>query len=175
MRNFEFTLKYTLPDPSADPAIYLEKLEENCSDALVGIGQPGRLALQFTREANNAVDAVLSALSDVKKSVPGANLIEAGPDLVGLTDLAQLLDCSRQNMRKLMLNNAGFPAPIHDGKSALWHLQPVLQWLQSKQQRRVEPLLLEVAWASMQVNLAQQSAMLDKTISERLNRLAENV
>lgn len=175
MHEFEFTLKYTLPDPVEDPAIYLEKLGENCNDALVGIGQSGRLALQFNREADSALDAVLSALSDVKEAVPGARMIEAGPDLVGLTDLARLLNCSRQNMRKLMLGNGEFPAPVHDGKTALWHLQPVLQWLQSKQQKAVEPLLLEVSWVSMQVNLARQSAMLDKTVSERLNLLEGSV
>ena len=56
------------------------------------------------------------------KSVPGAALIEAKPDLVGLTDLATLLKCSRQNVRKYMFNHAGFPKPVHTGSMMLWHL-----------------------------------------------------
>ncbi len=53
---------------------------------------------------------MVSALRDVKKAVPGAELIEVTPDFVGLTDVAELIGVSRQNMRKLMLAHAAtFP------------------------------------------------------------------
>jgi hypothetical protein len=68
----------------------------------------------FTREAESAKRAIVSALEDVKKAIPAAKLIEAGPDLVGLADVADMLGMSRQNMRKLMLvHAANFPAPVH--------------------------------------------------------------
>lgn len=51
----------------------------------MGVGQPGRLALEFTREAKSAQAAVGSALADVKRVIPTARLIEAAPDFVGLT------------------------------------------------------------------------------------------
>jgi hypothetical protein len=38
----------------------------------------------------------------VKAVVPGARLVEAAPDFVGLTDVAQVLGLSRQNLHKLM-------------------------------------------------------------------------
>jgi hypothetical protein len=38
----------------------------------------------------------------VKKAIPMSRLIEATPDLVGISDLAALLGHSRQNMRKIV-------------------------------------------------------------------------
>src|SRR5439155_384770 len=75
-----------------------------CDDALVGIGQPGRIALEFTREAHSAEAALVSALTDVKRAIPSARLIEAAPDFVGLTDVAEVVGMTRQNMRKLMIS-----------------------------------------------------------------------
>lgn len=78
------TLKYQLADDGCAPDELVERLgEAGCDDALVGIGQPGRLALEFTRDAPDAVEAVLSTLSDVRRAVPSARLIEVAPDLVG--------------------------------------------------------------------------------------------
>ena len=39
--------------------------EAGCDDALVGIGQPGRLALEFVREVSSAHDAIEGAIEDV--------------------------------------------------------------------------------------------------------------
>jgi hypothetical protein len=101
---YVFTLKYVLVDSDDNLDEIVERLgEAGCDDALVGIGQPGRLALEFTREAENAAAAVRSALAGVRMAVPSARLIEAAPDLVGLTDVAGIVGVSRQNMRKLML------------------------------------------------------------------------
>ncbi len=92
------TLKYRLAERDDDPDVLVERLgEAGCDDALVGIGQPGRLALEFTREADSAEPAVRSALADVKHAIPSARLIEAAPDFVGLTDVAEVAGVSRQN------------------------------------------------------------------------------
>jgi len=131
---YTFTLKYQLTDDDRDPDALVERLcEAGCDDALVGIGQPGRLALEFTREAADADEAVRSALADVRRAAPTARLIEVAPDLVGLTDVADIVGVSRQNMRKLMLAHPGsFPAPVHEGSASIWHLADVLDWLQAK-------------------------------------------
>lgn len=50
-----------------------------CDDALVGVGQPGRMALEFTREAGSAQGAIQSAQADVSRVVPTAQLFEAAP------------------------------------------------------------------------------------------------
>jgi hypothetical protein len=53
---FTFTLKYQLADDGCTPDEPVERLgKAGCDDALVGIGQPGRLALEFTRDAPDAL------------------------------------------------------------------------------------------------------------------------
>lgn len=84
----------------------------------MGVGQSGRIGLEFVREASNAREAVESALADARRAVPDAKLIGATPDLVGRTDVAEVMDVSRQNMRKLVSNHPSFPFPVHDGQSA---------------------------------------------------------
>ncbi|MCW8840367.1 MAG: DNA-binding protein, partial [Gammaproteobacteria bacterium] len=104
MNEYDFTLKFSLPDVDASPEAYVDALiAAGCDDALIGIGQQGRVALNFTREAGSAMEAVQSAIKNIRQVVPDARLIEASPDLVGLTDVAELLGFSRQNMRKIML------------------------------------------------------------------------
>lgn len=93
---FAFTLKYQLTTSDTDIDALIEQLvEEGCDDALVGIGQSGRIGLEFVREASNVREAVESALADVRRAVHDAKLIGATPDLVGLTDLAEVMGVSR--------------------------------------------------------------------------------
>lgn len=75
---FTFTLNYELTSDESDMDALIERLaEEGCDDALVGVGQPGRLALEFIREAPSADDAIESATKDVRRAAPNALLIEA--------------------------------------------------------------------------------------------------
>ena len=161
MNEYEFTLKFLLPAYAPDPESHLEALgEAGCDDALVGVGQPGRIALDFIREARSAFAALSSAVRDVRAAIPDAVFAEASPDFVGLTDVADIAGFTRQNMRKLMLaNTATFPAAVHDGSPALWHLARVLEWLQ-QQQRPVDAALLDVARATMKLNIARETRQL---------------
>jgi hypothetical protein len=78
MKEFEFTIKFSLGDADADPETYVDRLYgAGCDDALIGIGQTGMIALDFIREANNALEAVISAIEDVKRVIPDAQLVEA--------------------------------------------------------------------------------------------------
>lgn len=167
---YTFTLKYQLAGDDRNPEALVERLgRAGCEDALVGIGQPGRLALEFTRESGSADAAVRSALADVREAVPSAMLIEVAPDLVGLTDVAELVGVSRQNMRKLMLTHPGtFPAPVHEGSASIWHLADVLAWLQAKGGYSLMPEMLEVASAALQVNVAKEGRRLFSSGSEEL-------
>lgn len=155
---YTFTLKYQLDEHDSDRDALVERLgAAGCNDALVGIGQPGRLALEFTREARSAKSAVRSALADVKRVIPSARLIEAAPDFVGLTDVAGIVGVSRQNMRKLMLaHRESFPAPVHEGSASIWHLAEVLVWLQGKGGYVLERGVLETAQATLEVNLTRE-------------------
>jgi len=170
---FTFKLNYQLSSDDADPDILLERLgEAGCDDALVGIGQPGRLALEFTREADSAFVALTSALADVKQAIPRAKLIEAGPDLVGLTDIADVVGVTRQNMRKLALTHcATFPTPVHEGSPALWHLVDVLGWMLPRGGYNVEPSTIEVATTTKQLNLVRQAQQLEPGIFHQVQAL----
>jgi predicted DNA-binding transcriptional regulator AlpA len=154
---YTFALKYQLPRHDEDMDALVERLAEaGCDDALVGIGQPGWLALEFTREAASARIAVRSALADVKQAVPTAILVEARPDLVGLTDIAEILGISRQAVRKMMLSHVGgFPPPMHEGAASIWHLADVLTWLEGRGYS-LDSSLQEVAGATLEVNLAKE-------------------
>ena len=155
---YTFTLKYQLAADDPDTDALLERLgEAGCDDALAGVGQPGRLALDFTREAASAEEAIRSALEDVRRAVPDAKLFEVGPDLVGLTDVAELVGVSRQNMRKLMLAYpTSFPAPVHEGVASIWHLTDVLAWLQGRDGYEWADGVLDVARVAHQVNTAKE-------------------
>jgi len=124
---YTFILRYQLTADESDMDALVERLDgAGCDDALVGTGQLGRLALEFTREAADAGEAVRSALADVRRAAPSARLIEVAPDLVGLTDVAGIVGVSRQNMRKLMLAHPGsFPAPGVQGTGSLGLLRAI--------------------------------------------------
>ena len=74
---YTFTLKYRLPNGMAVDDVVERLGATGCDDALVGIGQPGRLSLVFTRKATSPEAAFVSALSDLKRAVPSATLIES--------------------------------------------------------------------------------------------------
>jgi hypothetical protein len=173
MRQYDFTLNFVLGQSSAKPEACLERLaNEGCNDAFVGLGHNGRLAINFTRQARSAYDALFSALSDVKKAIPEAKLVEASPDLVGLSDIAELLGFTRQNMRMLMIRSgADFPPPVHEGKPTIWHLSKVLLWMKEKETHQIDDSLIEIASVSMQCNLLREMSDLDPAIAKKFRKL----
>ena len=178
MKEYEFELKYALPDKDTDLEECAATLYSNgCDDALVGIGKAGKIALRFTREAESAIEAVKSAMLDVKKCLPRAKLIESGPDLVGLTDIADVMGCSRQNVRKLMMTHfSEFPLPHHDGgQMQMWRLAEVLQWVRdSRQESPIEDWLMEIAQANMQFNIAlRELPRVDGKLVEELHAVID--
>ncbi len=170
---YDFVLSFKLADAGPVGDDVVERLgAAGCDDATVGVGLPGRLALMFTREAGTAKQAIISALEDVKRALPEAELIEVGPDLVGLSDIAEHVGVSRQNMRKLMMSHAAaFPAPMHDGSTALWHLAPVLEWLNTRDGYAIDKHLLDIARTAMRVNLAKELERLDQPVEKRIRAL----
>lgn len=156
MQGYDFVLKFRLPDAAMDPAGLVDALgEAGCTDALVGIGRLGIVALDFSRRASSARDAVTSAIKEVQSAIQGVELVEATPDLVGLTELADILGVSRQYMRKLAYGCIRtFPAPIHEGKPSIWHLAHVLRWFQVNRGREVDGALSDLAYLTMHLNVA---------------------
>ncbi|NOQ35988.1 MAG: DNA-binding protein [Methylococcaceae bacterium] len=173
MQDYEFTLKFTFSGSTVNPESYVEQLAEaGCDDALVGIGQNGRIALNFNRESDNAFNAVCSAIKDIKSVIPDAKLIEATPDFVGLSDIAKLIGYSSQNIKNMMLNSGvDFPLPVHEGNASIWHLANVLDWLKKGKNYQIDDSLLEVAKANMQLNITKESFNLDPVIRHQMGAI----
>ncbi len=155
---YAFTLRYRLGDEERDIDGLIGRLADaGCDDALVGIGQAGRLGLEFTRKSPDARRAILSALADVHRAAPLIRLIEVAPDFVGLTDVAEIVGISRQAMRKLMLAHpTSFPIPVHEGSASIWHLADVLTWLKSRGHYKLDRGTIEVAKAALAINVAKE-------------------
>lgn len=168
MPEYEFALKFKLPDSNTDPEIYIDKLyESGCDDALIGIGKKGYLALDFIRESSSAYDAMSSAIMDIRKVIPQADIIEASPDYVGVKDVANLLGCTRQNVQKLMSkDNSQCPPAVHEGAQSIWHLADLLTWLGRDKDYKIEESLMEIAKTTRALNVAKQSKTLDADMQE---------
>ena len=144
-----------------------------CDDALIGIGRPGRLGLDFTRSrrigAGSSPERNLRCAQGGPRSHPGRG--DPRPRC-GVADLALMFSCSRQNMWKLIMGNCSTaPAPAHEGKSSLWHLGPLLRWLAREKRYAVDPRLLDLADATMAVNLALDSIRADPDTERELRSL----
>jgi predicted DNA-binding transcriptional regulator AlpA len=166
---YEFSLRFRLPIDAPRPESLVERLGEmGCTDALVGLGLPGYLGLDFVREADDAESAVLSAIDQVLAAIPDALLVEAGPDYVGLTEVANLLGRSRQNLRQMMLRHIDrFPTPVHGGSALIWHLAEVLEFVGARRPQRIHAVL-DVARTAMQINLSRQQTLVDEVAAKRL-------
>jgi hypothetical protein len=162
MATFEFTLTFALPDPNADPEDFLDALfKAGCDDATVGVGKLGAIALDFSREAPSAEDALRSAIDAVQRAIPGASLVEVKPDLVNLSDAAVLVGCSRQNIRKYAVGEikgvaARFPVPAVSGSPPLWHFYEVALWLHGCAGLSIEREIAQISRAAYKLNLEVQ-------------------
>ena len=154
MENYNFVLNFTLPRPDDNPEQFLDALyDAGRDDAAMGIGQYGMLGLDFTRAATSAEEAVRTALANVITAIPGAVPVQAGPDLVGLTEMAVIFGFSRQNMRKYATGQAGgFPPPVVLGDPSLWHLAEIVAWLKVNTNVRPPDHVLDVSKAAAKLN-----------------------
>ncbi|PCI45644.1 MAG: DNA-binding protein [Moraxellaceae bacterium] len=140
MNEYEFVLRFQLPESDDQPEQYLDALyEAGCDDATVGVGLPGYIGLDFCREADSAEKAFASAITDVKSAIPNAKLTEVTPDLLNISEIADLISSrlqkiSRQAMRKYAYGQVAkmkrrFPAAAVTSSSPLWHVDEVVIWL----------------------------------------------
>jgi len=164
---WEFVLRFKLPEGGADPEEWLDRLfDAGCDDATVGTGKHGAIALDFSREALSAEDAIRSAIDNVLAAIPGAQLLEVGPDIVNLADIADIVGCSRQNVRKYAAGEiktvkAAFPEPVHAGGStSFWRLAEVLPWFEANTEIHPPRQVLDVSKVTSVKNLEAQQIRL---------------
>ncbi|NET01217.1 MAG: DNA-binding protein [Sphaerospermopsis sp. SIO1G2] len=176
MQEYEFTLKFKLPNPDANPDMYINSLyESGCDDAIIGVGIRGFIGLNFIRQASSAYEAMSSAIKDVRKAIPQAELTEALPDLVGITDVAELIGCSRQNIQKLLSkSNSTFPVAVYVGSQSVWHLSEILTWLTKYKHYNIDQSLLEIAKTTRTINFTKESKNLDPEMQKQFQELVFN-
>lgn len=166
MTEFEFTLSFAVPvGTQLTDALTDALFAAGCDDALIGLGRPGCLAFDFSRAAESAGMALVSAERDVLSVLPGAVLTEAGPDLVNLSDMAALFGCSRQNMQKYAVESNGrrapFPVPLVSAAPPLWRLLDVVRWAQREALFDLPPTLTDLATETARLNLRLQLKKLE--------------
>jgi hypothetical protein len=73
----------------------------------------------------------------------------------------------------MKLSNHNVPAPFHEGKSSIWHLEYGLNWFQSSNTIAVDSLmsLVEVANVNRQINTVQESRNVDPQVNNRMSEL----
>lgn len=171
MDSYEFVLNFNLPHREDDPERYLDALyEAGCDDATVGTGLNGMIGLDFKRSATDAEEALRSAIQDVQTAIPGADLVQVGPDLIGLTDMAEIFGFTRQNMRKyatgqLAGTRQAFPAPVIIGEPSLWHLAEIVSWLKANTSVQPPDRVFAVAKVAAEIN--------HEVEAERLKRIRQ--
>ena len=163
MKEYDFSLVFELENPNKPPEIYLDVLyQSGCDDAVIGIGKQGTLGLDFIRESNSAYDAIESAINNVKSAIPSAKLVHVSPDIVGVKGLADIFDCTRQNMQKFV-SKPSFPHPIYKNNQAIWYLTTVLDWF-SKHDHQVNQELFDIAKLARHININLQNKSLDPLV-----------
>jgi hypothetical protein len=170
MDNYTFMLNFTLPAREDDPEQFLDALyNAGCDDAVVGVGQYGMIGLDFTRAATSAEEAIRSAVGNVRSAIPGTTLVQAGPDLVGLTEMAVIFGFSRQNMRKYATGQssvtAAFPLPVVLGDPSLWHLVEIVAWFKLNTTVRSPDHVLEMSKAAAKLNFEVQRERLERILA----------
>ena len=119
-----------------------------------------------------AYEAISSAIFDVKRAIPEANLVEAAPDYVGLTDVARILGCTRQNIRKLVVaNDPGSPLPVYEGTPSIWRLAEILTWLIESKAYEIDDSLMEISKVNMDINTAKSWQKVESTSKEDIQTL----
>ncbi|MGK7898382.1 MAG: DNA-binding protein, partial [Xenococcus sp. (in: cyanobacteria)] len=106
MNKYDFALIFKLAD-EIDSEIYLDAIyEAGCNDASVCMGKIGWMELDFIRCSHSASEAIESAIADVNRAVPNAVLKHISPDIVGITEIATIMNCSRQYVRQMINSNS---------------------------------------------------------------------
>lgn len=103
----------------------------------------GVFEAEFARSAETFGDAVLSALNDLQRVFPEADLIGVEPDdLATIGEIADRLGRSHESIRLLVLGKrgpGGFPSALNhpETKPQVWRWHEVIDWFEQKMAIRV--------------------------------------
>ena len=129
--NFTLTLSgVTYETEGLEDALF----ESCCDDALI-CAYGHAVYLEFDREAESLHEAIMSAVENVESARIGAVVASVDSALVGLSDIADNTEMSRQAIAMLKdgtRGNGNFPCPVQriKGQSPLWDWSEVAAWLE---------------------------------------------
>jgi hypothetical protein len=106
-----------------------------CDDAILST-RDGVTRLEFDREADDFLDAILSAMGDVASAITDrpVTIARVEPDgMVSVNDIAGAIGVTRQHIHLLARGERGsgtFPAPaLSTSRRRFWRWPEVLDWL----------------------------------------------
>jgi hypothetical protein len=90
--------------------------------------------LAVSSEGQSAIDALQGLLPRLASKVPSLQLVRLDPDLVGVSDIADRIGHSRQNVQQWVTSerHARWPFPLPEGtagRSPVWRWADVNEWL----------------------------------------------
>ena len=149
MNNYQFELVFALL-PNEDGEAYTDALfEAGCGDAGVGVGKLGSIALMFDREAKSAHEAVESAIANVLTAIPHARLERTDKYLMNLSEIAELVGTTKQNLSKYANGKStyeAFPSPrIVSRSGTFWYFTEVASWFEKNKLLQIEPPQVELS------------------------------
>lgn len=172
MALYNFAL--TLAGVSADTKGLEDVLSESgCDDALICFYGKS-VYLEFDRERDSFCQAVFSAIRDIERAPLGATVLSVDANLVGLSDIAELSDMSRQAIAMLKDGTRGsgdFPGPVQriKGISPLWRWADVAKWLNVKgkldAERAVNARQLDIINLALQLRETQERDNIDRYLA----------
>jgi len=183
MTKYDFELIIQL-NTDENPDDYIDALyEAGCDEATPGTGEKGYLALSFTREAVDAVDAIASALENVRTAIPHANLLRVEPYLLNLSELAFQFGFTKQNIQKYARAKAAnkhtpFPRPFIEGKTSYWSIYDVASWLNDEGIVAIDKHVIEMLFVINVLNLEIEKKHQPKptaVMANKIEKILENV
>jgi hypothetical protein len=136
-----FMVTFHIPGATEDGDHSVRAYEDpGLQDLLLGIPEEGDgiFEADFERPAPTFADAVLSALNDLHRVFPEAQLVRVEPDkLTTISDIAERMSRSHESIRLLVQGKrgpGGFPktASAPGAKPQVWRWHEVAEWFERK-------------------------------------------
>ena len=112
----------------------------------------------YFEPAQERVDSLLRRAADaIRQKLAQAVILHAGPDLLPLATIGELVGLPRGSLEKL---REGYPESFPREAfhaAGLWHLTHVLRWIRAVGAIHVDPTLLDIASACEQFNALLRS------------------
>lgn len=157
--NFTLTLSgVTYETEGLEDALY----ENGCDDALI-CAYGNSVYVEFDRESDSLDEAIASAVDNIESAGIGAIVESVDSAFVGLSDIAEMTDMSRQAIAMLkdgLRGSGDFPCPIQriKGQSPLWDWADVASWLEKNGRLKENAELAHNARVLSKWNLALRNS-----------------